>query len=146
MTKNEFLNYLYNNSDDLNPLLITEFLFQHFRGFDKQNNLALHTTKPANYFGLKVFVSNNFHVVTGGVIHYNDKFKQITVNGCLEYDKQRYIILTLLFEYFKNYKKIMNGYQFTSALIFNELPNQNKFIIEVLEEEKSKIINFSKKY
>lgn len=146
MTKKEFLKYLYNNSDELNPLLIIEFLFQNFRGLDKENNLALQISKIAELFGIKLHVANFFHDSTGGIIHYNNKAKQITVNGNLEYNKQRYITLILLFELFKKYKETITGYQFTSALVFNELPNQNKYIISLLEEDRNNVIKFPKKY
>lgn len=142
MTKKEFLKYLYNNNDELNPLLIIEFLFQNFRGLDKENNLALQISKIAELFGIKLQVANYFHDCTGGIIHYNNKAKLITVNGNLEDNKQRYIILILLFELFKKYKETISGYQFTSAFVFNELPNQNKYIISLLEEDRSNVIKF----
>lgn len=145
MTKEEFLDYLYNNSDDLNYLMIIEFLFENYRTYSSENNnLVLPATTIARSFEIECSISHTFKDIKAGIFFYNNERKEIIINNNLPYDKQRYVIILLLFEFFKKYKNLLHGETFLIGAI-----NLNgEIIIQILENEKTnnKIIEFPKKY
>ena len=74
MTKEEFLNYLYDNNEDLNDLIIIEYLFENYKSYEKENgNLVLPVARITRSFGIECTISHTFGNHTAGIFNCTNK-------------------------------------------------------------------------
>ena len=147
MNEEEFLDYLYNNSDNLNLLVILEYLFDKYSYATESQSTYLPLCQICNDFKIAVYNGNlsKLNLEQGALIYFDDERQYISISPELSEDDQRNINLHLLIEFFKHYKLLKDGGKFVATLKL-EKNNSINFYILKLEKPDTKIINFPKKY
>lgn len=152
MSNEEFLNYLYNNSDNLNFLFIMEYLFSKYSYESDEYKLPtyLPITTICQDFGISVYVDNldelneNLYIPLEGYLDCSETIT-IRISSELSHEKQRYMAFFLLYRYFKFYKQIKNGMNYQVGVRYQSNGNLETYEEKLIPnyEIKGKVISFN---
>ena len=117
MTKQEFANYLYNNSDNLNFLLINEYLFRNYSYIVPPDKLWLEVVSILHDFGIRIFKGNlNNDGVYDALLKCDNNERKIIFDKNLSETKQRHVLYYLLCDFFKYYRELVDGSEYTTYI------------------------------